>query len=146
MQGTKTAKLSASLEDYLEAIYQISQEKQAAKARDISARLEVSKSSVTGALRALSRKGLVNYSPYDLITLTPEGKSVAEKVVRRHQVFRDFLITVLGVDEETAEESACRVEHALSGEILERLSKLTRFIERMPDGGRDFLKDFHAGL
>ena len=64
--------LSSNMEDYLEAIYHISSKKQAARAKDISDRLKVNKSSVTGALRSLSEKGLVNYAPYDLITLTVE--------------------------------------------------------------------------
>lgn len=100
--------ISASLEDYLEAIIHISVLRQAAKTKDISERLKVNKSSVTGALQVLSDRGLVNYAPYDIITLTPKGKAFAERVVRRHEIFRDFLVKVLGVDEKDAEESACR--------------------------------------
>ncbi len=61
-------KLTASQEDYLEAIYTISQEKMAARAKDISTHLDVRASSVTGALRTLGGMGLINYAPYDLIT------------------------------------------------------------------------------
>lgn len=133
MNATTHKRLSASLEDYLEAIYQISAAKQAAKAKDISDRLDVNKSSVTGALKALSSRGLVNYAPYDLITLTPAGKAKAEQVVRRHQVFFNFLAHVLGVERDEAEVNACRAEHALSGTILERIAKLTEFIEQTSD-------------
>ena len=65
--------LSASLEDYLETIFLIVQKKQAARAKDISIELKVKASSVTGALRQLSEKGLINYAPYDIITLTSKG-------------------------------------------------------------------------
>ena len=68
------AALSSNMEDYLEAIFHISSEKQAARAKDIADRLKVNKSSVTGALRSLSEKGYVNYAPYDIITLTGKGK------------------------------------------------------------------------
>ncbi len=60
--------LSASLEDYLEAIFHIEQEKHAARAKDITERLQVSGASVTAALRTLAEKKLINYAPYDLIT------------------------------------------------------------------------------
>ena len=139
---TTSQTLSASLEDYLEAIFHIAALKQAAKAKDISERLKVNKSSVTGALRALSDRGLVNYAPYDIITLTPKGKAFAERVVRRHVIFRDFLVKVLGVDEKDAEESACRVEHAMPGEILERLALFVEYIELRPGGRKEFVEAF----
>ena len=69
-----TATLTASLEDYLEAIFHIVERKQAARAKDISKRMHVNGSSVTGALRALSERNLVNYAPYDIVTLTAEGE------------------------------------------------------------------------
>jgi DtxR family Mn-dependent transcriptional regulator len=90
--------LSSNMEDYLEAIFHISQEKQAARAKDIADRVMVNKSSVTGALRSLSEKGLVNYAPYDIITLTAKGKRLAEEIVRRHAALKDFFIKVLLID------------------------------------------------
>ena len=129
MKSKRTKQLSASLEDYLEAIYQISEKKQAAKAKDIASRLGVNKSSVTGALKALAEKELVNYAPYDIITLTPTGRRVAEGVTRRHEILRRFLIDVLSVDAQEAEETACRAEHALTGEIPDRLNRLMDFLE-----------------
>ncbi len=88
----KTGKLSASLEDYLEAIFWIAESKGAARAKDIAERLCVKASSVTGALQALKEKKYVNYAPYDVITLTSKGMEVAKKVVRRHQILSDFFI------------------------------------------------------
>src|SRR6056297_3653538 len=87
--------LSASLQDYLEAIYHIVQKKGAARVKDISERLEVSNPSVTGALRTLADKGLVNYAPYDLVSLTEDGNRVAEAVVSRHEALHDFFVSVL---------------------------------------------------
>ncbi len=134
--------LSASLEDYLEAIFHIAAEKQAARARDISRRLKVNSSSVTGALHALAEKGLVNYAPYDLVTLTLKGKKAAEEVVRRHEALRDFFVKVLVVDGAEAEKAACKMEHAVRGDILDRLIQFVEFVEACPRGGTKWIKGF----
>src|SRR5215471_13821921 len=115
-----SAALSASLEDYLKAILQVVTVKQAARAKDISARLGVTNSSVTGALRMLADRGLINYAPYDLITLTQVGRVAARDVLRRQEVLRDFFVKVLAVDHETAEVGACKMEHEIPPAILER--------------------------
>ena len=127
--------LSASQEDYLEAIYLIAQEKHAARAKDIAQALKVRASSVTSALRTLSALGLVNYTPYDLITLTSEGDSLARDIVARHQALNKFLVTVLGVEPVDADKAACRLEHAVSKPILERFIKYAEYVERCPRGG-----------
>ena len=134
--------LSASLEDYLEAIYHVEVKKQAARATDISRRLGVRSSSVTGALRALAERDLVNYAPYDLITLTAAGRRLAKDVVRRHEVLRDFFIRILGVAQDQAEDSACKVEHAIPKPIMDRLTRFLSFVESCPRGGPDWLKGF----
>ena len=127
--------LSASLEDYLEAILQIVRKKKAAKAKDIAKRLKVNSSSVTGALQALARKGLVNYAPYDLITLTPAGDKIAQDVIRRHNALKKFFIEVLSIEEKEAEETACKVEHDVSPDIIKRLVEFVKFMEKCPFGG-----------
>jgi DtxR family Mn-dependent transcriptional regulator len=142
IQNPTVQEISASLEDYLEAVHEISRVKQAARAKDISIRLGVNKSSVTGALKALAQKGLVNYAPYDLITLTGKGKRLARQIARRHEVFKSFLANVLGIEESAADGFACRVEHALPGAVIERLSKFSEFIAGLPDGEDDFSERF----
>lgn len=127
-------KLTASQEDYLEAIYHISAEKMAARAKDISTYLNVRASSVTGALRSLGKLGLVNYAPYDLITLTEEGKVAAADVVHKHQALKKFLINVLGVETKEADEAACQMEHAIPKAIVERLVKYAEYVETCPKG------------
>jgi DtxR family Mn-dependent transcriptional regulator len=144
MDGTmahRTA-LSSNMEDYLEAIFHISAEKQAARAKDIADRLKVNKSSVTGALRSLSEKGYVNYAPYDIITLTDEGKILAEDVVRRHETLKDFFIKILLLEEKDAEEASCKIEHAISDQILNRLINFVEFVEICPRGGQEWIKGF----
>ena len=136
--------LSSNMEDYLEAIFHISAEKQAARAKDIAERLKVNKSSVTGALRSLSEKGYVNYAPYDIITLTADGQVVAKDVVRRHEALKDFFVKILLIDDAEAEKASCKVEHAISEKILDRIINFVEFMEICPRGGREWLKGFRS--
>ncbi len=139
--------LTASMEDYLEAIYHIVRKKQAARAKDIARRLAVNNSSVTGALRTLSEKGYINYAPYDVITLTPKGHKYAEDVVRRHEALMDFFTKVLCVEAEEASDAACKMEHAVSRTILDRLIRFVEFLEICPRGGESLIQGFrnHCG-
>lgn len=134
--------LSASLEDYLEAIFHIVREKKAARAKDISRLLKVTSSSVTGALHSLADKGLINYSPYDVITLTDEGHSLAEDVVRRHEALRDFFVKVLLVEPAEADDAACKMEHVIPSNILERFIQFIDFVDVCPRGGAEWVKGF----
>ena len=132
-----TLALSESLEDYLEAIFHIVSAKQAARATDIRDRMGVNRSSVTGALQALADRGMVNYAPYDIITLTPAGTAAAEDIVQRHQVLRDFFSRVLAVDEAIADEAACGMEHHMGKAVLRRLGYLAEYITDGDGGDKD---------
>jgi DtxR family Mn-dependent transcriptional regulator len=136
------ATLSASLEDYLEAIFHIVRKKHAARPKDISKFLEVGNSSVTGALRALKARNLVNYAPYDLVTLTPTGEELARDVVRRHESLREFFIKVLAAGNELADEAACKMEHAVPADLVDRFVRFVEFIEMCPHGGPGLLEGF----
>ena len=130
-----SATITASMEDYLEAIFHIVAKKGAARAKDISKQLKVNHSSVTGALKALATRKLVNYAPYDVVTLTPQGRTVAEDVIRRHEALRDFFVKVLAIDVKVADEGACEMEHALPRPVLERLIQYIEFLEACPLAG-----------
>lgn len=137
-----TDTLTASLEDYLEAIFHIIAEKQAVRPKDIAKRLRVSNSSVTGALRSLADKKLINYAPYDVIALTADGRKVAKDVVRRHETLRDFFVRVLAVEYAEADEAACRMEHAIPKTILERFIDFANFVEVCPRAGTKWIAGF----
>jgi DtxR family Mn-dependent transcriptional regulator len=139
---SKTINLSASLEDYIEAIFHIVAEKQVARGKEIAKRLKVSNASVTEALRALSKRELINYEPYEVITLTDKGREAAEDVIRRHEALKDFFIKVLAIDEKIAEEGACRIEHAAPPEVIDRLIRFVKFMEICPRGGAELIKGF----
>jgi len=121
MPAAKDNDLSASLEDYLEAILNLAGESNVARSRDIAAMLGVSKASVTGALRLLKEKGLVNYKPYAYVTLTEAGRSAAAEVVRKHNILKSFFVDVLGIDKDTAQRAACKAEHALGPTVISRI-------------------------
>jgi len=139
---TLTDTLTASLEDYLEAIFHTISEKQGVRPKDIAERLGVSNASVTGALRALADKEMIRYAPYDVIALTAAGKTMAEDVIRRHEVLHDFFVKVLAVDDKEADEAACRMEHSISGMILERFVRFVEFVEVCPRGGSKWIAGF----
>ncbi len=136
------ATLSASLEDYLEAIFHIVRKKHAARPKDISEFLEVGNSSVTGALKALKARKLVNYAPYDVVTLTPTGEEAARDVVRRHESLREFFIKVLAADNELAEDAACKMEHAIPAELVDRFVRFVEFVEMCPNGNPGLIEGF----
>ena len=138
----KSKRLSASMEDYLEAIYHIVSEKKAARAKDIAVRMAVNSASVTGALRLLADKGHINYAPYDVITLTPEGETLARDIVRRHEILKDFFTKILDVNEQEAEDNACKMEHAISPLIIDRLVRFVEFIQICPRGGEEWIGGF----
>ena len=115
------------MEDYLEAISNIIKEKQVARVKDISKRLKVNMSSVSGALHILAAKKLINYAPYEIATLTPKGKKIAEDIILRHQTLKKFFVKVLSIDEKLADETACKMEHAMTKKILRRFIKFIRF-------------------
>lgn len=134
--------LTASQEDYLEAIHHVVEEKHVARSRDLVARLGVNSSSVTQALRALSAKGLIHYERYGVVTLTETGEEMAHDVIRRHETLHDFFVGILQVDEETGEAAACRMEHAMPRVIVDRLVQFIEYIDRCPRGSADWVEGF----
>jgi DtxR family Mn-dependent transcriptional regulator len=134
--------LTESMEDYLEVILALQRRNKVARAKDIAERLEVQRGTVTGALKSLAEKGLINYAPYSYITLTPKGSAIASEISRRHQVIRNFLTEVLRIPSETADTTACRMEHVVEGVVLDRLVCFIEFIQQCPRAGNDMLRSF----
>lgn len=126
--------ITAALEDYLEAIFNLSRRNKSARSRDIAESLGVHKSTVTAALKSLGGMNLINYAPYEAVTLTREGERLAKDVVKRHDALKGFFTDVLMVDEELAEKAACGMEHAMPKEIVERLAEFAHVIRACPRG------------
>lgn len=142
MGAASSQKLSASLEDYLEAIFNLAQDAEGARSKDVAEALGVARSSVTGAMQALSEKGLANYRPYGCVTLTKSGRMAAAEVVRKHNILKSFFISVLGVDKDMAQQAACRAEHALGPEIIGRLLSFIEYVTESNKNGHDVAEEF----
>jgi DtxR family Mn-dependent transcriptional regulator len=138
--------LSEALEDYLEAIFRIEREKRFARVSDIATAVGVGKSAVTTALRGLAERGLVNYQPYEPVTLSEEGRRVAARIAVRHHVLKDFLQRVLDLAPERADAVACGMEHAMDADVLERLTCFLAFVGRADEGGASRLEEFRRFL
>lgn len=134
--------LSSSLEDYLEAIYVLAQDKQFVHANKIAEYLKVGKSSVSWALKQLSKKGLVDYTPYEAISLTDKGHKRAEVLAARHEGIKSFLTDVLAINDKVAEENACRMEHVVDKSILKQMKQFMDFLSECPRAGLEWMKGF----
>ena len=121
------ARISPSLEDYLEAVMELAGADEGARTTDVATRLGVSKASVNQAMGLLVDHGLISREKYGPVYLTEDGRTAAQAVCRRHRAIKSFLISVLGVDESVAERDACQIEHVVSKETMEGLMD---FMER----------------
>jgi DtxR family transcriptional regulator, Mn-dependent transcriptional regulator len=125
-----------STEDYLKAIYDLSQNGQPVSTTDISRTLKIAPASVTEMLKKLAEKGYITHSPYHGTRLTTNGKRTAENIVRKHRLLERFLHDVLKVDKTQVHDQACGMEHSLSDDAAESLCRFLRHPETCPDNGK----------
>ncbi len=116
-------KLQESGEMYLETVLVLTREGKTVRSVDVSDHMGVSKPSVSRAIHLLEDGGYITIEPTGTILLTKEGEAVAERIYERHTVISDLLIRI-GVDEETATQDACRIEHVISQDSFNALKKL----------------------
>lgn len=144
--ATQSLPLTAALEDYLETIFELIQERMVARVRDIAKARKVKPGSVTPALKRLQELGLINYEQREFIRLTPDGEREARRVLSRHRVLVGFLTQVLNLDPATANQDACSMEHHVSDQAMDRLVRLFEFMQTCPDQSPVFLQEFHRRL
>ena len=113
-------KIYASGEDYLEAVLVLQKKKVMVRSVDLARHMEFSKPSISHAVGVLKNGGFLTVDEDGYFHLTEDGREVAEKIYERHQFFTEQLVAV-GVDRETAERDACRIEHAISEEAFQKL-------------------------
>ena len=111
-----------SIEDYLETILELSKIKQAVRSIDIAQAMNYSKPSISIAMKKLKEKQYIHIDDNGYITLTELGLKVAESVLERHEIISSVLIK-LGVNDKTAYEDACRIEHDLSDETFQKIKE-----------------------
>ena len=109
-----------SSEDYLEAMLMMQERYGAIRSIDIAAELGVTKPSVSYATKRLRENGYITMDRDSLITLTDKGMEIAQHIYERHKLLTQFLM-YLGVDEQTAREDACKIEHDLSDQTFEAI-------------------------
>ncbi len=114
--------LSASVEDYLKAIYALSEGGEAATTSAIAERLDLSPAAVTGMVKKLAEAGHLEHSPYRGVRLTASGRRAALLILRRHRVLETYLITELGYDWASVHQEAERLEHTASDELVDRMA------------------------
>lgn len=124
--------LTAKMKDYLEAIFDLYQDRKVVRVRDIAKRMDVKMPTVTSMLKALKKKGLIQYEKYEYVELTLDGDTIGREIRRRHEILIRFLTKVLSIELQTADEEACKMEHALSGDTLNKLTDFVDFIQGSP--------------
>lgn len=132
--SAEAVSLSASLEDYLEAIFRLSRMRRVVRVRDIANALGVTPPSATGAIQQLKERGLVAHEKYEDVLLTEAGRSAATEVHQRHEELRSFFEDVLLLEPDAAEREACALEHSISAHTLERLRRFLVCVRRCAEG------------
>ncbi len=127
--------LSATMEDYVEAIYCLAADGGTCRASQLAESIGVKRPTVTKALKRLHHLALISHAPYEAVTLTQKGRALAQRQVRTHRVLVRFLTEILQLPEQLAEHDACLIEHAISPETVERLVEFVDLI-----GNREWVR------
>jgi DtxR family Mn-dependent transcriptional regulator len=131
-------KVTTSKEDYLKAIWSLSERRAEGKSEagtnDLSALLGVSPPAVSRMLKRMEKQSLVSHTPYYGVRLTDKGREVALHIVRRHRLLELFLWKVLKYDEHSVHDEAERLEHHISDEFEEKIDALLGFPKKCPHG------------
>ena len=134
--------LTSVMEDYLEAIFVLYENKKVVRVKDIAQKLDVKMPTVTSMLKTLSKRKLVYYEKYEYVELTAKGTAVGRETKRKHQLLCKFLTDILKVDFKTADQEACKMEHSLSPATLNSLADFMAFIQSCPRTGESWLNRF----
>jgi DtxR family Mn-dependent transcriptional regulator len=126
--------VSENIEEYLECIWELTQDGTPARTTDIAKRMKFSPASVTEMMQKLDAAGYIVYEKYKGATLTEEGMRIGSTIKRRHRLLERFLVDILGIDKEKSHEEACRMEHMLSEESERRISEMMNHPTTCPDG------------
>lgn len=128
--------MSDSTEEYLEAIYNLTQSGQTASTSAISKRLKIAPASVTEMLRKLASENYVHYLPYQGVTLTTKGLGIGERMTRKHRLLERFLHDTLKIGNEKVHAEACAMEHSLSDEAERALCQTLNAPDKCPDDNK----------
>lgn len=138
----KERKLTESFEKYLCAIYEIEKQNQSARVKDIAKFLSIGAPSVSEAMKALEKKGCINYEPYGAITLSESGKKVVEEKLKRNEIISNFLKDVLLVDESVVQKNSQSIEYAMDELVLEKFLRFINFMQTCSCKEPKWIKSF----
>lgn len=126
-------KLTSSQEDYLKTIYLLEKNSKKVRVTDMALKLKITKPSVNKAINVLKDMGFINYQTYGNITLTKEGEAYAIKVIKKQDILKMFLVEILDIEKQQAEEEATAMKHAISEETAKKLDKYITQIMNLGD-------------
>jgi DtxR family Mn-dependent transcriptional regulator len=126
--------VSSTAEDYLKVVLSLEDMHEKASTSSVARRLAVADGTVTDMLRKLQSAGLLEYTPYYGATLTPRGRAIALKILRRHRLIELFLNRIMGYGWEQVHDEAERLEHAVSDFFVERIDALMNYPSKDPHG------------
>ena len=131
METSRTNTMSESEQNYVETIYSLIREHGYARVADIATELDVKPPSVTSMLQKLDEQKFVTYTKYRGVVLTRKGRLLARTLEKRHQALKEFFV-MIGVGEENAEKDACKIEHEINPETVQKLAKFVEFVQSTP--------------
>jgi DtxR family Mn-dependent transcriptional regulator len=132
---SSTKELSATIEEYLEAIYRLEEKKGSAKTGDIAKELNVTLGTITNTIESMEKQRLVIHKPYRGVNLTKKGRKIALDVIRRHRLSERLLTDILRLEWSKAHDAACKLEHAIADkDIVEPLEKALGKPKTCPHG------------
>ena len=129
-----TVELSHEAEEYIEAIYKLQKRSGAARTKELAEELNVVPGSITNTIAHLEKHGLVEHTPYRGVKLTAEGERLALNIIRKHRLAERLLTDILEVEWSKVHESACRLEHALTNDVLSLLERRLGYPKFCPHG------------
>lgn len=133
-----SASLSNVLQNYLEIIFRLEINNGVAKASAIAEEAQVSRSTVTSALKTLKNMNMVEYSPYGPIKLTAKGQRMGKELHHKHVILQDFFQSILQIDGTDASEVACKLEHDMPQSVIWRLGQFLLFLKSRPELWQDW--------
>lgn len=129
-----TVELSHEAEEYIEAIYKLQRRSGVARTKELARELNVVPGSITNTIAHLEKHGLVEHTPYRGVKLTAEGEKLALNIIRRHRLAERLLTDLLEADWSIVHETACRLEHALTEDLLSLLERRLGYPKFCPHG------------
>ncbi|MEM3078748.1 MAG: metal-dependent transcriptional regulator [Thermoproteota archaeon] len=131
---TSSEEVSPAVEEYLECIYRLQEKEGVARTSSIVKSLRVVPGTVTNTVEKLEKDGFVTHVSYRGVRLTEKGRRIALKVVRRHRLSERLLVDILKMEWDRVHETACRLEHSLTDEVVKHLEKALNYPRTCPHG------------